>query len=109
MTALALTISEAEFQSTVIDLAKACGWMVAHFRPAQTQRGRWVTPMTGNPGWPDLALARNGVFYAVELKRHGGKPTPGQLAWLAALGGHGRLWAPTDWREIVDTLTGRAA
>jgi hypothetical protein len=102
--ALSLTLSEADWQQRVIDTAKVHGWRVAHFRPAMTQRGRWVTPMTGHPGFPDLVLARGGVLIVAELKRHGGKPTPQQREWLAALGGYGRLWRPTDWPDVLREL-----
>lgn len=103
-TALPLTISEAAFQRCVIDLAKLTGWRVAHHRPARTERG-WRTPVEGHPGLPDLVLARDGVVVVAELKRHQGRVTPEQRAWLAALGPTGRLWKPGDWPEIVGLLT----
>jgi hypothetical protein len=40
-------ISEREFTSQVLCLAKLCGWRRAHFRPAMTQSGNWVTAMSG--------------------------------------------------------------
>ena len=30
-----------------------------------------------------------------------GKPTPEQVAWLSAVGGHGRLWRPENWEAIL--------
>lgn len=103
MTALPLTLSEAAFQSAVIDLALLRGWRVYHALPARTARG-WATATQGHPGWPDLALARDGAFLGAELKRHNGRATPQQRAWLAALGGHGRLWTPDQWQDITREL-----
>lgn len=99
-----LTVSEADFQRTVMDAAAWYGWKCTHFRPAMMQSGRWVTPMIGDVGVPDLLLARNGQVVLAELKKHGSKPTPGQRAWLAALGAHGRLWTPEQWPDVVRTL-----
>lgn len=94
-------LSEADFQQRVMDAARRAGWMVAHFRPAKTQTGRWVTPMAGDKGFPDLALAKDGRVLLAELKRDTGKPTPEQVAWLAAAGGHGRLWRPENWEAVL--------
>lgn len=101
--ALPLTISEAEFQRTVIEAAVLLGWRVCHFRPARTAHG-YRTPLTGHPGLPDLVLARDGVVLLAELKRHGGKATPDQRLWLTALGGFGRLWTPGQWPSILAEL-----
>lgn len=98
--------SEAEFQSAVIDLAMWAGWKVHHGRPAQTGRG-WRTPIQGHPGFPDLALAHpvHGVLL-VELKAQKGRVSPTQKEWAAAIepSGQYRLWRPSDWPEIEDTL-----
>lgn len=101
---LSLNVSEADFQKAVIDMAIIYRWHVHHSRPAQVRTGRWATPITGHPGLPDLVLARDGVVLLAELKRHGAKATPGQLAWLEALGDHGRLWSPIMWPAIVAEL-----
>jgi hypothetical protein len=100
---LPLTISEAAFQRTVIELAVLHRWRVCHFRPARTAHG-WRTPVEGSPGLPDLVMARDGVVLLAELKRHRGRVSPDQAAWLRVLGGHGRLWTPMDWPEIVEEL-----
>lgn len=97
-------LTEAAFQQRVIDLAKLRGWRVAHFRPARTQRGNWVTPMAGHPGFPDLVIAKPGHLVIAELKTERGQLGPGQAEWLDALGEHGRLWRPSDWDEIQGVL-----
>lgn len=102
-TALPKTLSEAQFQRTVIDAAMVFGWQVHHSRPARTARG-WATPITGHPGLPDLVLARDGVVLLVELKAHRGQLTPGQKRWAQHLGSHGRVWRPAQWPQILAEL-----
>lgn len=96
-----LTVSEKDFQRTVIDLAEKLHWMVTHFRPAPTGRsnGKWVTHIQGYPGFPDLVLARNGAILCVELKAHRGRTSPFQRQWARELGEHYRLWNPTAWND----------
>lgn len=94
-------MSEADFQRTVIDAARLAGWKVCHFRPGMTQRGRWVTPMQGDKGAPDLILAKDGRVLLAELKSDKGKTTPEQDAWLAAAGGHGRVWRPRNMAAVL--------
>lgn len=97
------TASEDDLQTMVLQTAALCGWRFCHFRPARTAQG-WRTPVQGHRGFPDVALAKDGRFLAVELKGPKGKPSPDQLLWLAALGDHGRLWRPTNEDEIKETL-----
>ena len=94
-------MSEADWQRRVMDTARLTGWMCAHFRPAKTQRGRWVTPMAGDKGFPDLVLAKDGRLLLAELKTDKGRPTLEQQAWLAELGAHGRLWRPAQWEAVL--------
>lgn len=94
-------MSEADWQRRLMDTARLAGWMCAHFRPAKTQRGRWVTPMAGDKGFPDLVLAKGGRLLLAELKTDKGKPTVEQQAWLAELGAHGRLWRPANWEAVL--------
>ena len=102
---------ERDFQRAVIDLARLTGWRVHHTRPALTQRGRWLTPIQGDAGFPDLVLVRAGRVIFAELKRVGGKPTPAQRGWLEALqacaGVEVYLWTPNDWDAIIDALQRR--
>lgn len=116
MTPLVLThsvITEAQLQSAVMDLALVLRWRRAHFRPAQLPSGKWATHMSGEPGWPDLALARHGQLVIAELKRDGKNPTADQHAWLCLLrtvpGVTTVIWRPADWRsgEIERVLRGQ--
>lgn len=101
--------SEKQFQAEVIALAKSCGWLCHHSRPALTQEGRWTTALQGDAGFVDAVLARNGVVYFIELKVKGRKRTPKQLEWAAALpevsatGGY-RSFGPKDWSKIEELL-----
>jgi len=103
-------VTEREFQRAVVELARLMGWRVHHTRPALTQRGRWLTPIQGDAGFPDLVLCRPPRLIVAELKRVGGKPTAEQQGWLDALhacaGVECYLWTPADWDAIVRMLTG---
>ena len=97
-------ISEAELQNAIIQYARLCGWLCAHFRPAQMRSGRWATAMQGDPGFPDLTLVRGERLVFCELKAQGRKPTPEQETWLDALrkaspyGGFDvYVWTPKHW------------
>lgn len=97
--------TEEAFQRRVIAYAKANGWMVAHFRPAKTEKG-WRTPVEGHAGFVDLVLARDGVVHHWELKAEGKYPSAEQRAWGRAMGASYRLFRPSDWDEVVALLSG---
>lgn len=103
------SVTEAEFQSAVIDLAHVHGWRVAHFRPAQTQSGRWLTPVAADgKGFPDLVLAhpKRGVLFR-ELKTDDGRLSKWQRQWLYDLrqaGADAAVWRPCDWPTIEQVL-----
>lgn len=104
---LPLTISEADFQSTVTETMEWLGWHWCHFFPLMNQRGKWQTPVMGHPGCPDIIASRDGDVLLIELKRAvGAKVSHEQRGWLRALGAHGRLWTPHQWNsgEILLTL-----
>ena len=103
--------SEAEFTAYVIQYAQEHGWKAHHDRPARTARGKWKTAVQGDPGFPDVLLARQhpkfGYYqvYALELKTQRGRATPEQETWLAAFGPHvGGLLRPKDIEAIEKML-----
>lgn len=96
-------MNEQDFLTRVMDLARLTGWHCMHPRPAYTSKG-WRTAIQGDRGAPDLLLARGGRVIAAELKSESGRLGVGQAEWLAALGDHGRLWRPSDWTAVVETL-----
>jgi len=102
-------MTEAQFQSAVVQLARLNGWMVHHTRAAQLRPGIWATPIQGNAGWPDLALCRpqHGDFILAELKKEGGRLSAGQKTWLLCLSQAGvevHVWYPSDMTQIQNRL-----
>jgi len=99
---------EKEFQRAVIEYARMMGWRVHHTRPALTQRGKWITPVQGDTGFPDLVLCRPPRLILAELKRVGGKVSVAQREWLSALqactGVECYIWYPNDWGTIERVL-----
>ena len=104
-------ISEAEFQKAVIQLAKLHGWRVMHTQPAQIRPGKWITPNTGNQGFPDLVMShpyRGTIF--VELKKDKGVVSELQWDWINSLEDSGEevhVWRPKDLQKISDRLARR--
>jgi hypothetical protein len=99
-----MTISEADFQAQVVDIARWNRW--SHIYHTHDSR-------RSAPGFPDLVLARPGELAFAELKTDTGRPTPTQLAWLAVLATveaategtvHAHLWRPSDIDTITATL-----
>ena len=50
-------MNEADFATEVYDLLRRFDWRWTHFRPGLTQKG-WRTPLTGDPGFPDIIAVR---------------------------------------------------
>ena len=94
-----LPMSEAQFTSAVIELAKYRGWKVTHFRPARTTRG-WRTPVEGDKGFPDLVMARNGTVIFAELKIGKATLRKEQQEWAEHLPTL-FVWTPADLRETI--------
>lgn len=99
---------EAEWQETVIDLAKQLGWEWLHVRKSIGKGKKWATT-TNVVGWPDLLLwhPRRGGQVALELKVTT-DPTPEQLAVLESLrasGIPGMVAYPKDLPAVTELLT----
>lgn len=133
-TAPPLFATEAQFTNAVVNLARSCGWLVYHARPAVVRSGKWATHMQGDTGFPDIvAVHPSGRLVFAELKMGGearitGRPREDQQRWLDALQEVSdfagvwefrgdkrvntvivRVWRPADYdREIVPTFTGNA-
>lgn len=102
-------MSEAAWQAQVEELATRYGWRFMHAHPSRAGV-RVMTALRGPlaRGWPDLVLARAGRTIGAELKRHGGHPTPDQLAvlsWLASAGWETYIWWPSDLDLVVQILS----
>ena len=101
-------MTEAQWQARVLDLAKLCGWRVAHFRPARTATG-WRTAVEADGvGYPDLTMVRDGRLLFVELKSETGRVATSQREWLSELsavpGLEVYLWRPSDWAKVQQVL-----
>jgi hypothetical protein len=94
---VANSLSEANFQQQVLDLATVYGWR--HFHVRDSRRS--------DPGWPDLVLLRPPKLLIVELKRETGRLSVAQSDWLRLLemcGVDVRVWRPSSWPDIEATL-----
>lgn len=101
-------VSEAEFQKAVIQLARLHRWRVMHTQPAQIRPGKWVTPNSGDQGFPDLVMthAYRGTIF-VELKKDKGIVSECQWDWINALEDSGQevhVWRPKDLHKISSRL-----
>lgn len=98
------TLSEADFQQRVLDLAAFTGWRVYHHPDS-----RHAT----TAGLPDLILLHmaTGRIVFAELKKATGRVRPGQAEFLEAAAKNPRnevaLWRPTDWDQVVAVLRGK--
>lgn len=108
-------MTEAEWQTKVVETAQWFGWRVAHFENAQNRRGRYGAQVRyDGKGFPDLVLVHPERWLTLfrELKTDRGKLTPEQEAWGKALL-HGasdyEVWRPSDWPVVLHTLSGGAA
>lgn len=98
-------MAEGPWQSLVLGTARWNGWLAVHIRPLQDRHGRWSTPYEGDPGLPDLIIARRSVVLLTELKTKRGQLSNDQRTWLDHAGTQGRLWRPSDWPEVFKELT----
>lgn len=100
------TVSEKDFQQAITDYASFMQWTWVHQRPGLTQRGRWITAISGQTGFPDLVLVRERVVFA-EVKAERGRLSENQKLWRDALleaGAEWYMWRPRDWEEIQKVL-----
>ena len=94
-----LPITEAQFQSQVVGLARATGWRVYHTHDSRRSAA----------GFPDLTMVRGARLVMAELKSEMGFATSAQRQWLDALGAvpgvESYLWKPDDLDEIGAILS----
>jgi len=94
------TKPEEDFQRKVLQLCKLLHLHTAHFRPALSRSGRYITPVAGDgKGWPDLTIVGPGGVLYRELKSATGSRTPEQrqwAEWLTEAGQDVAVWKPRD-------------
>lgn len=92
------SLTEAQFQAAVIELAERCGYLVYHTYDSRRS----------SPGFPDLTITRNGRVIFAELKTQRGRIRPEQRIWLATLaqcpGVEVAILRPSDWPRIEAAL-----
>jgi hypothetical protein len=102
-----LPVTEEDVQRVIVETAQWKGWLVHHLRPARTKKG-WRTAIIGDPGFPDLVLARPGrITFFIECKGPRGRFEAGQRAWRSALehgGGQYILATPANLDTVLALL-----
>lgn len=110
MTSTVTTMTEREFQKTVIDLAHIYGWLVAHFQNALNPRGsHFMTPVGADgAGFPDLCMVKGERIIFAELKADRGRLSAKQENWLNCLRFVPHIevyvWFPRDFDYIEEVL-----
>jgi len=97
------SLSEADFMTTVIEMAKIHGWLIYHTHDSRRSQA----------GYPDLCLTRlnqdgSASLVFLELKSQKGKPTLAQIEWLDVLGRVpgviAAVYRPSDFEKIAELL-----
>lgn len=93
-----LDCSEKEFDAAIMRVAKKHNWLSYHTHNSRRSAA----------GWPDRVFCKPPKLLIVELKIEGEKVKAAQLVWLTALRACGidaRTWWPSQWAEILETLS----
>ena len=104
-------MSEAQLQDAIVELAGMLGYMVAHFRPAKTEKGWRTAGSYDAAGFPDLVLAGRSRVLFIECKSDRGRVSMEQAEWMDQLEwtpGEVYLWRPEHWNsgEVERILKG---
>ena len=109
------TISEADWQDKVVEVARHSGWVVSHFGAAQTEHG-WVTPVRyDGKGFPDCLFINTArwLMLFIEFKTDKGYLSDEQLSWANWIEAIEEaapdvvkyyLWRPAAESEIIEYL-----
>lgn len=98
-------VTEAQWQSTVLDIATRLRWRAYH--PPRAGVRALGSVRTTTPGFPDLTLVRGQRLVFAELKRETGKPSEAQDGWLNALSDAGAevyVWRPSQLHAVKAVL-----
>ncbi len=95
-------MTEKEWLSQVLQLARANNWLCYHTRDARRS----------DPGFPDLVMVRDGRLIFAELKTEKGRMSKAQINWAWELrqvaGLHVQVWRPSDWPQVEAALVAGA-
>ena len=96
------TLTEAQFQQQVLDIAKTLGWKTYHTYDSRRSEA----------GFPDIVAvsARQGRTIYVELKTQTGRMSLAQKDWLRTLATAGNevaVWRPADLEDVKAAFLGR--
>lgn len=92
------TQTEASFQAQVVQLATLNGWHVYHTHDSRRSAA----------GYPDIHAWGHGRSFLAELKSEKGHLSLDQRRVIAQMRNAGIsvfVWRPSDWDQIVATLT----
>ena len=94
-------MTEKQFQTWVVSIAKLNGWLVYHTYDSRRSE----------PGFPDLVMVRGGQVIFAELKTEHGKLKPKQKQWIMRLARVGsvevEIWRPQYEKGILAMLEGK--
>ena len=93
------TLTEAQWQSQVVALARQCGWTQYHTFDSRRSAA----------GFPDIVLVKPPRILFWELKTERGKTTPDQEKWLGLLracGLQAEVIRPSDREKVHRVLMG---
>lgn len=97
-------LTEAQLSGLVVELARLGGWQLRYHTFTSRRSAH------GFPDWVMVHPAKARIAF-VELKSEKGRLTDEQSEWIAGLGMipgvEAYVWRPSDWNEIVETLTGK--
>jgi hypothetical protein len=104
------TVTEKEWTADVVKMMRTTHWLMCHFRTGMMVNGRWITPMQGDDGFPDIIGLKGPRILVAELKRQIGYPVkPEQQRWLDAFhaaGAEAYVWRPGDHTLVWAILNG---
>lgn len=94
-------ITESQLQASIIKLLRKHGYIVLRTNAGLINiDGRWIN--LGEKDRADLhACGPGGLFIAIEVKRKGNKPTPGQLKYLEEVKATGGF---AFWADDIKTV-----
>lgn len=100
-------LTEAQLSGLVAEVARIGGWTLRY----HTLRSKGSAH--GFPDWVFVHPGKGRILF-VELKSEKGRLSDAQAQWIETLQGfqfpsivQAHVWRPSDWDEIVATLTGR--